>query len=236
MRRGNRLIMLAAVGGGVVVTTIIVLAVTLGGKGPPGVGPEVAGVRSLRPVEPEAGSAEKPPLPAPVAPVLPPPPEPYTFKGDKLGMSLEDFRKRHVALKEEEKGEGTVSIVGYSRFLTEKVKDNVPLYSFVDGKLGNILISFDRSSTYGSADQFREVLESLIHTYGKPTAQETESYHNGFGAKFEGLVCKWDNGVSSILLQERGTDLKTCLLFIIHNELSKKYTARTKKEPTRLDR
>jgi hypothetical protein len=61
----------------------------------------------------------------------------------------------------------------------------------------------------------------MIATYGKPKAVETREYQNGFGAKFTGNVCVWDNGVSQIVLEQRFGDLKTSNLILLHSELYK---------------
>jgi hypothetical protein len=85
-------------------------------------------------------------------------------------------------------------------------------YSFVDGRLYEIYYAFPQS-------RFAQIQEAMVTTYGKPKSVDVKEYQNGFGAKFTGKVCIWDNGTSNIVLMERFGDLKTSGLMLTHKEL-----------------
>jgi hypothetical protein len=95
------------------------------------------------------------------------------------------------------------------------IKADHHLYRFVDDRLYRIEYVFPHSS-------FAEVQEAMVATYGKAKALTTKEYQNAFGAKFAGVICTWDNGVSGVVLMERSVDLKTSLLMYIHHELDKR--------------
>jgi hypothetical protein len=184
---------------------------------------------------------------------------PYELKGDKLGMTLQDFKmkyrhkvqgdpreapftsdQRDAAAREsepmptlmEESWHPKANIVNaritfpfedyrankYTPTLA-RVKTDLHLYRFVDDRLYRIEYVFPQSG-------FSEVQEAMVATYGKPKDIITKEYQNSFGAKFSGVVCTWDNGVSSIILMERFIDLKTSLLTFVHQDLDNVVEAR----------
>ena len=98
-------------------------------------------------------------------------------------------------------------------------KVKIHIYEFVDGRMFGIRYYFPR-------DGFSRALVALVETYGDPARTEEREYQNGFGAKFIGKVCSWDNGVSTIALAERSFDLKTSSLRFEHKELSGTVEAR----------
>jgi len=215
-------------------------------------------------VEPPALRPKPRPAPAPHLEQAPKQPDkepepkkpdlPYDLKGDRLGMSLEDFKTkyrhkvqgdpREAPSCSDQRGDAAresepVSTLGEESwhpkakivnaritfpFEDYEVNKHTPtlagvttdlhLYRFVDDRLYRIEYVFPHSG-------FTEVQEAMVATYGKPKAVTTKEYQNSFGAKFTGVICTWDNGVSGIILMERSVDLKTSLLMYIHHELDK---------------
>jgi len=187
------------------------------------------------------------------------PEQPYDLKGDRLGMSLQDFKtkyrhrfqtdpreapfcsdQRDVAAREsdpfstlgEESWHPKANIVnaritfpfedyqgGTYTPTIAGIKTDTHLYSFIDGRLYLITYSFAQSG-------FSRVKEAMEGVYGEAKSATTKEYQNLFGAKFDGVICMWDNGVSGILLAERHTDLKTSQLILLHHELGKVAEAR----------
>jgi hypothetical protein len=210
------------------------------------------------PETPESKPALQRPKEAPKQPQEEPrqkrPEEPYDLKGDRLGMSLQDFTtkyrhkvrgdpreapfssdQRDVVARQsdplptlgEEPWHPKANIVNaritfpfedyqassYTPTLAG-VKTDFHLYRFVDERLYRIEYLFPHSG-------FSEIREAMVVTYGKPRDVTTKEYQNSFGAKFDGVICTWDNGTSRIILMERSLDLKTSLLTYIHHELDK---------------
>jgi hypothetical protein len=192
-----------------------------------------------------------------------PPEQPYELKGDKLGMSLQDFKAKHrrtfnagkvyeapfcsdqrtqaereksplPTLLEEswhpkanivnarltypfedfEENQHTPSLAGF--------KVQTHWYGFIDDRLYVINYLFPQTG-------FGKVQEAMARTYGKPSGVVTKEYQNAFGAKYTGVICVWDNGVSQIMLTERYTDLKTSNLMFLHEELGKLADTRREK-------
>lgn len=85
---------------------------------------------------------------------------------------------------------------------------------FVDGKLYQIYLTFPQSDS-------PTVIEAMIGTYGKPTSTTTDRVHNAFGAEFSNTTVLWDNGVSTIILMERSSDLNTSSVHFTHHKLHK---------------
>lgn len=94
------------------------------------------------------------------------------------------------------------------------VKTDMHCYSFVDSRLYEILFVF-------SSDGFARILDAMVAAYGRPGKLVTKQYQNAFGAKFDGVVAMWENEVSTIMLIERGIDLKTSTVVFSHTELER---------------
>jgi hypothetical protein len=167
--------------------------------------------------------------------------EPYDLKGDKLGMSLQDFKGKYRRSFQdgtrtleapffppvEEPWHPKAGIVTaritypFEDFRPNKhtptlagiIPDN-HMYWFIDDRLYQIVYVVPHSGV-------DKILDAMMTTYGKPKTVTTEEYQNGFGAKYTGVNCVWDNGVSRILLVERFGNLKTSCVIFIHHELGK---------------
>jgi hypothetical protein len=181
------------------------------------------------------------------------PVEPYELNGDRLGMSLVDFKAKYARpVKQENRSAplcsdsfpgrkvGALSAEPWNtsagivkcrtHFPSEEspmvagVKTKVVLHEFVDGKLYNIYALF-------SLDRFEDVKKACLAKYGKPSGVRRETYHGKF-RETEGDVFTWDNTVSKVTLAERGGINHTTLV-LAHTELTKIAESRTPAPPPR---
>ena len=66
------------------------------------------------------------------------------------------------------------------------------------------------------------VRNTVIKKCGEPTSRATEEVHNKMGGPFVGELLTWDNGVSSIHLEEYGEDLdSSSLVFALDDYLKR---------------
>lgn len=173
--------------------------------------------------------------------------EPYEFKGDKLGISLEEFKTKYqrvigsseypIITKEDQPWHRIANVVTvqvcYSSIREEEKKHAPTLagirssshrYMFVDSKLYHIVLVFPHSG-------FSEVEEAVTRTYGKSNSTTIDNYQNGFGAKFSGSRYNWDNTESTINLVERLESLENSFIEFRHSELYKLVESRKAKIP-----
>jgi hypothetical protein len=88
------------------------------------------------------------------------------------------------------------------------------IYQFVDGKLYQVTIHFDR-------ENLPQVTEALKTKYGNPSSTKFKKYDNNVGLRFDGQATIWSNSVSEINLFEYAGDRTRSLLLIVHNDLQK---------------
>ncbi len=155
---------------------------------------------------------------------------PYDLKGDRLGMSLEDFKAkyRHSVRGDpreapfcEDKGNGLTECQIYFPFEKAEGKAaetiaNVPadlMFEFVDGKLWGISAVFKQTD-------FETVKKGFTEKFGDPKSSESRMYQNAFGATFSGQILGWNNGTSTILLVERNRNLNTSSVQMEHTDLA----------------
>lgn len=187
---------------------------------------------------------------------LPADERPYEIKGDRLGMPLSYFKVKHrrsvmgdtklapfcsdanpdfenpfLLYKPEMAKAGIVC--GTTHFPFEEnqnppsfptiggVKADFFVYQFVDNRLYEILITIDHKN-YG------KVISGVKEKYGEPSTSRTETYQNGFGAKFDGEILTWANSVSDITVLERAAKLDTSLLQFRHRKFEELASARLK--------
>lgn len=169
--------------------------------------------------------------------------EPYTVKGDQLGMSLTEYEARHKA--EEKRGslcsdrKPSISVItgtaiipknlafgivecrkwhSFSTLAWEKVHFT---FYFVSekpeepstGKLGMADIRFDHNS-------YPIILAALSEKFGVPDTQEKKVLQNKMGAKFDMVVSQWKNETGEITLTEFYNSLDWSDLLFTHNKLS----------------
>jgi hypothetical protein len=165
----------------------------------------------------------------------------YELKGDRLGMSLEEFKAKYhrvvkgtdhpaPACSKEEDGFVTCTTI----FMFEQIKDEsvaptiagVPtdslLYEFMDGTLFRISASFSKSN-------YTTVRDGFIAKYGKPSNVKMLSVQNKMGGQFPSTETRWLNGLSSIILVERSYRLDNSSMLMEHIALSKAASFRSSK-------
>ena len=89
------------------------------------------------------------------------------------------------------------------------------VFKFVDGLL------YEINASFGSF-KFEGVKAAFILKFGKPQSSEVASYQNRFGAKYEGEVLFWKNGVTSLILAELSGELDTSRVTFTHDALSRR--------------
>lgn len=164
--------------------------------------------------------------------------EPYDLKGDRLGMSLEDYKKKYHRISPEstnkelpfcssvKPGESfdvllaepwhhVAGIVNCSTtFVFENTSGKGPTIAEVPVILQ--VHHFIDSKLYKITVRiprvgFSKVTEGLNAKYGKPNTVEADTRQNVFGAKFTGAILEWTNGVSTLIAGEFGEDWKPIL-------------------------
>ena len=133
--------------------------------------------------------------------------EPYEVKGVKLGSSLDEWKQRPAAAE--------------CREVVNKGDDYscLELGATFAGASGKEIVSFYKqrlSSFYFviSAADYSGVRAALEQKFGKPASVESKTYQNGYGAKFQGEYVTWTNGISTIALEEMGSDkMHSTLMF-----------------------
>jgi hypothetical protein len=72
---------------------------------------------------------------------------------------------------------------------------------------------------------------NLIAKFGEPTSRATEDVQNRMGVHFVGELLTWDNGVSSIHLEEYGDDLDSSSLVFALDDYLKQQKRLSKPSP-----
>jgi hypothetical protein len=172
-------------------------------------------------------------------------PEPYELKGDRLGMTLDEFKKKHArkvggmmlpycsdstpgqvnAMLWSEPWHAAAGLITARSDLPSEnnpptiagVKTEQYLYHFVDGKLFRITVLFD-------TEAFHLIHEAMLKKHGPPQR------------KFEDrMEIIWENGLSTIkLVRGMMRPKKASTLVYIHNQLQKIAEGRTPQRATDL--
>jgi hypothetical protein len=159
------------------------------------------------------------------------PPDSYHVKGDVPGESIDAYRKNNPECKDKDtstripnfhldkesgKWSGMCTTLGESMLITYA-------NAIMQAKL--VTFSADRlvQITYlAKHDAYYETLKAnLIAKFGEPTTKVAKDYQNRMGAHFRGESLEWNNGVSSIALEEYGGDLNTSGIAFSLNEFTK---------------
>jgi hypothetical protein len=183
---------------------------------------------------------------APAADANPATVQPYELKGDRLGMSLAEFKARHYR-KVGKKGhapfcsdEGAAEVQKtrppfvdcalFARYEVPDSLDRLPsymtvanlnpwsyLFKFYEGQLFEIEVAF---ITLGPPEDlmstYRRLYDALISTYGPPTTSEKRLRKNRYNEDFEIVLPTWQNGVSTRQLLWYGQEVD---LIITHDVL-----------------
>lgn len=103
--------------------------------------------------------------------------------------------------------DGTFTIAGVKAKLV-----NLVFYSKTQ-KLGLIIVMFD-------SNNFESILASFIEKYGKPSSQSQKEVSNVMGAKFSNKTAMWRNSLSSIIIEERGSNINTGSVQYTHTAIN----------------
>jgi tetratricopeptide (TPR) repeat protein len=95
------------------------------------------------------------------------------------------------------------------------------VYHFVDGKLYQMTIAFDRGN-------FQAVSEALKNKFGAATGSQFKKYDSNTGDRFDGQASIWSNSVSEINLYEFAGAGNRSLLIIVQKDLQKAAADRLK--------
>jgi len=194
-------------------------------------------------------------LPSPQPPVGQGSSEPFDLKGDRLGMSLQQFKAKYARRVQDHNesapfcsdtrpGQEIVTLLSEAwhtkagivncsiTFLFEAFQGDEPTIAEVKTTL--LVHHFVdgmlyRITAWFPHDGYFKVKDGLIAKHGPSKQQETNSYQNRLGATFTGESLIWANAVSTIVLTERFGDLETSALIFAHRELSAIVAARTPK-------
>jgi hypothetical protein len=167
------------------------------------------------------------------------PPEPYHIQNDVLGEPLSVYRKNNPECSDNDPV--TESANFYQTKTTGKWGGTCAALSFdpklLPGKstrIGYADISMKMKVASFSEDRwvlliftakhpdYDVVRNTVIKKFGEPTSRATEKVHNKnkMGGHFVGELLTWDNGVSSIHLEEYGEDLdSSSLVFALDDYL-----------------
>ena len=148
------------------------------------------------------------------------------FKGDRLGMSLSEFKAKHPlsgkctddAAKRaaapdmfedltEQIAHGLINCIAPATVVNREAPEGA-LYKFLDGKLYAIFVTFPH-------DAFNEAVATAQDKYGVQTATDTEQYQNYFGAQFSGRSAVWIQRGDIVFLKEYTEDLKTSAMAML---------------------
>jgi hypothetical protein len=157
----------------------------------------------------------------------------HIFQGHMTAAQMQETSKQAEELGRAYTAAGLVDCKIYFDFEQIQGKQttiaNVPtslqLFRFFQGSLYTIFASFDQR-------EFEHVNAAFVEKYGPPSSDTTQSYQNAFGATFQGKTVRWTNGISTLELVERSTDLKSSSVIFLHQQLSKQAeAARPKGKP-----
>lgn len=197
---------------------------------------------------------------APTAPAAPA--EPYDFRGAKLGMTLDEFKKlpfpdrddskramnstpqlrcsdelsgdylADVHVVEEYKNAGEVECLykmppdkAAYRFswedaylsVGEGASDGVVYLFYTDDagakRLGDVGITMNNAT-------FDSLAAGLTTKLGSPTKTEEKDLQNGIGNHFKSVTLLWDNGISTVKLEQRSAKINEMQLTYTNSALS----------------
>jgi len=131
------------------------------------------------------------------------PKTPLEFKGLRLGATFEqvsatkDLYLSSCVDKQDQAGaKSCVLNVEYA------VELKSPLITFVDEKFSGVVGRFD-------TDNYTKLVEALSVKFGPPDKTDTQSYQNGFGAKFVGRMVLWDRDGTMLHVAEYSNNRDT---------------------------
>jgi hypothetical protein len=178
------------------------------------------------------------------------PPEPYHLKNDVLGEPISVYRQNNPECSDKDpitesanfyqakttgKWSGTCTALGFDPKLPPG-KSTPITYAEISMKVKVASFSEDRwvllifTAKHPDYDFLRN---NLIAKVGEPTSRATEDVQDRMRVHFVGELLTWDNGVSSIHLEEYGDDLDSSSLVFALDDYLKQQKPLSKPSPDR---
>jgi hypothetical protein len=178
------------------------------------------------------------------------PPEPYHIKNDVLGEPISVYRQNNPECSDKDpitesanfyqakttgKWSGTCTALGFDPKLPPG-KSTPITYAEISMKVKVASFSEDRwvllifTAKHPDYDFLRN---NLIAKVGEPTSRATEDVQDRMRVHFVGELLTWDNGVSSIHLEEYGDDLDSSSLVFALDDYLKQQKPLSKPSPDR---
>jgi hypothetical protein len=178
------------------------------------------------------------------------PPEPYHLKNDVLGEPISVYRQNNPECSDKDpitesanfyqakttgKWSGTCMALGFDPKLPPG-KSTPITYAEISMKVKVASFSEDRwvllifTAKHPDYDFLRN---NLIAKVGEPTSRATEDVQDRMRVHFVGELLTWDNGVSSIHLEEYGDDLDSSSLVFALDDYLKQQKPLSKPSPDR---
>lgn len=149
------------------------------------------------------------------------PVEPYHIKSDILGEPISAYRQNNPDCTEKNQITGMPNFyhVQHSEKLSGDcmtIEETTSItYANVPMKAKQVTFSEDRFvflMYIARHSGYESLRDNLTAKFGEPTRKATEELQNRMGAHFTGENLVWDNGISSIHLEEYGGNLDTTTL------------------------
>jgi hypothetical protein len=178
------------------------------------------------------------------------PPEPYHIKNDVLGEPISVYRQNNPECSDKDpitesanfyqakttgKWSGTCIALGFDPKLPPG--KSIPItYAEISMRVKVASFSEDRwvllifTAKHPDYDFLRN---NLIAKVGEPTSRATEDVQDRMRVHFVGELLTWDNGVSSIHLEEYGDDLDSSSLVFALDDYLKQQKPLSKPSPDR---
>ena len=178
------------------------------------------------------------------------PPEPYHIKNDVLGEPISVYRQNNpecsdkdpitesanfYQAKTTEKWSGTCMALGFDPKLPPG-KSTPITYAEIPIKVKVASFSEDRWVLLiftAKHPDYDFLGNNLIAKVGEPTSRATEDVQDRMRVHFVGELLTWDNGVSSIHLEEYGDDLDSSSLVFALDDYLKQQKPLSKPSPDR---
>jgi len=167
-------------------------------------------------------------------------PEPHHIKSDVLGENLGTYATNNpgekcaapntaLASQLDSKGNGFCIVLGAQVFLSyANVRLIYKNLEFNDSRLVQVMMTISHSD-------YDTLRDGLIAKFGEPSVRSKADYQNRMGAHFSGDTLLWDNGVSTVMVDEFGGNLDTTVLNFAMDDYLKEQLKRrdeAKKHPT----
>ena len=176
------------------------------------------------------------------------PPEPYQIQNDVLGEPISVYRNNNPECSDKDpvtesanfyqtkttgKWGGTCAALSFdpnllhgksTRITYADIPMKMKVASFFEDRW--VLLIFTAKHRY-----YDVVRNTVIKKFGEPTRRATENVHNKMGGHFVGELLTWDNGVSSIHLEEYGEDLDSSSLVFALDDYLKQQKCCAKPNP-----